>query len=122
MFKFSKSLIFLCNYIFRCLAVIFLLNTIPANAQSNSTVTFNGFGEIKLGMTKAELEKLLNESIAVPKITAGKPGVYQDTLHVVYKGVDEDIFLQRPYAEQDDEIQIVMIKSNSALLKTKSGI
>jgi hypothetical protein len=122
MLTFSRNIVLLSNYIFRYLAVIFLFITMTANAQNNSTVTFNGIGEIKLRMKKTELEKLLNETIAVPNITSGKPGIYQDTIHIIYKGVDEDIILQRPYAEMSNEIEVWMIKSNSALLKTKSGI
>jgi hypothetical protein len=123
MLTFSSNIVLLSNYIFRYLAVIFLFITVPANAQNNSTVTFNGIGEIKLGMEKIQLEKLLNETIAVPNITSNKAGVYkEDTIHITYKGIDVDIMLQSKWAEMKDDIEVGMIKSNSVLLKTKSGI
>lgn len=122
MFNIYKNLTLCCNYLFKSLpAIVFFLITMPAQGQT-STISFTGFGEIKLGMKLSELEKLLNESIATPNITSEKPGVYQDTIHIIYKGVDEDIILQRPYTAESNEIQVWMIKSNSALLKTNSGI
>jgi hypothetical protein len=123
MFNLSKRLIILCKYPFTYISAIFLLITFPASGQNNSTVTFYGIGEIKLGMEKTELEKLLKEPIAVPNISSDKAGVYkEDTIHIIYKGVDIDIMLQPRWSSKNNEIQVVMIKSNCASLITKSGI
>jgi hypothetical protein len=121
MLTFSRNIIVLSNYIFRLFAAIFLLITMPANAQNNSTVTFNGIGEIKLGMKKTDLEILLNKTIPVPNITSNKFDVYQDTVHLTYSGIEEYIILQRP---PYDENQIIVweIRSKSGSIKTKSGI
>ena len=88
-----------------------------------ATVTMAGIGDIKLGMKKADFEKLVNQSFSLPHLTAKNDDYYQDTVHINYKGIEADVIFQKEYSENNKyDIAIWEIKSNSNQLKTKSGI
>lgn len=88
-----------------------------------ATVTMAGIGDIKLGMKKADLEKLVNQSFGLPHLTAKNDDYYQDTVHINYKGIEADVIFQKEYGENNKyDIAIWEIKSSSNQLKTKSGI
>lgn len=93
------------------------------HAQTSVTVTMTGMGDIKLGMKKAEVEKLLNTTLQTPHLTAKNEDYYQDTVHVNYKGLDADLIFQKEYVDDNKyNISVWEIRSNSPVLKTKSGI
>jgi hypothetical protein len=105
------------------LALAFLSFTLNAQTTSTTTVTMNGMSDIKLGMKKADFEKLLNQSFKMPHLTAKKDDYYQDTVHINYKGMEADVVFQKEYSENDkSDITLYEIKSSSPQLKTKSGI
>src|SRR5687767_3489043 len=65
-----------------------------ASSQKNEyTVSFDGIGELKLGMGKAELEKLLNIKIVLKHIHVDE--VYTETIPAKYLGKDVALFLMR---------------------------
>lgn len=100
-----------------------LLGFLSLAATAQTTVTMAGIGDIKLGMKKADFEKLLNESFSLPHLTAKNEDYYQDTVHINYKGIDADVIFQKQYSENNKyDIAVWEIKSNSPQLKTKSGI
>jgi hypothetical protein len=86
-------------------------------------VTMAGIGDIKLGMKKAEFEKLMNQTYKWPNLTSKKTDYYQDTIAINYKGLEADVIFQKEYNENNREDMAVWeIRSNSAQLKTRSGI
>jgi hypothetical protein len=106
-----------------------LLSTLPlvffsfAAFGQTTTVTMAGIGDIKLGMKKAEFEKMLNQTFSLPHLTAKNEDYYQDTVHINYKGIDADVIFQKQYGENDKyDIAVWEIKSSSPQLKTKSGV
>jgi hypothetical protein len=83
----------------------------------------NGIGDIKLGMKKAELEKLVNQTFKLPHLSSKNGDAYQDTVRINYKGMEADVMFQKEYSENDKyNIAVWEIKSSSPQLKTKSGI
>jgi hypothetical protein len=106
------------------LIFLFLFLSFCVSAQTtSSTVTMAGIGDIKLGMKKAEFEKLLNQNFQLPHVTGKDDTYYQDTVHVNYKGIEEDVIFQKQYNENDNyDIVVWEIRSSSPQLKTKSGI
>jgi hypothetical protein len=92
-------------------------------AAQTSTVTMAGIGDIKLGMKKAEFEKLMNQSYKLPRLTSKNGDYYQDTIRINYKGLEADVIFQKEYSENNKgDIAVWEIKSNSPQLKTRSGI
>jgi len=86
-------------------------------------VTMNGIGDIKLGMKKVELEKLVNQNFTLPHLGSKKDESYQDTVRINYKGIEANVIFQKEYSENDKyDITVWEIKSSSPQLKTKSGI
>lgn len=76
---------------------LFLLVTVISvsiSAQKNEhTISFDGIGDLKLGMGKAELEKLLNIKIALKHIHVDE--VYVETIKTKYLGKDVSLYLMR---------------------------
>lgn len=101
---------------------LFLVFSLLSFAQT-PTVSMAGIGDIKLGMKKTEIEKLLNQKLQLPHLTAKDSDYYQDTVHINYKGMEADVMFQKEYNENDKyDIVIWEIRSNSPQLKTKSGV
>lgn len=56
---------------------LFLLSSFMLKAQPNSfTVNMAGIGDIKLGMKKADFEKLTNQTVTLPHLTAKNDDAY----------------------------------------------
>ena len=104
--------------------VLFLLSSSVLKAQSNAfTVTMAGIGDIKLGMKKADLEKLINQTVNLPHLATKNEDYYQDTVHVNYKGLEADVIFQKEYSDENKfNIVVWEVRSNASQLKTKSGI
>jgi len=103
---------------------LLLLSSFALKAQLNSfTVTMAGIGDIKLGMKKADFEKLVNQTFKLPRLTAKNDDSYQDTVHVNYKGLDADVVFQKEYSDENKfNIVVWAVRSNAPQLKTRSGI
>lgn len=101
---------------------LFLVFSLLSFAQT-PTVSMAGIGDIKLGMKKTEIEKLLNQKLQLPHLTAKDSDYYQDTVHINYKGMEADVMFQKEYNENDKyDIVVWEVRSNSPQLKTKSGV
>jgi len=100
------------------LLLFFAVTTCCAGAQKNDyTVSFNGIGELKLGMSKAELEKLLNSKIVLKHI--GVDEVYVETIQAKYLGKEISLYLFR----SDDKIAILeSVGVTDPVFKTADGI
>jgi hypothetical protein len=104
------------------LAALLCLLSFLSFAQT-TTVSMGGIGDIKLGMKKADFEKLLNQKIQLPHLSAKDSDYYQDTVHISYKGTEADVMFQKEYNENDKyDIVVWEVRSSSPQLKTKSGI
>ena len=101
-----------------------LLLAIGGRSQNTSfTVSMAGISDIRVGMKKAALEKLLNQTLSTPHLLKKDNDYYQDTVQVNYKGIDLEVMFQREYSEKNAfEIVVWEVRSTSPLLKTKSGI
>ena len=85
--------------------------------KDDHTLKFDGLGALKLGMTKAELEKLLNTKIVLKHI--GVDEVYTETVNATYKGIDYELFLMR----RDDVVAVLEgVTTTSPVFKTPEGI
>lgn len=92
-----------------------------ANAQvSTITVDFDGIGDLKMGMTTTELEKLLQKKIVLKVINVDSV-VLTETIQVNYKGIDYEIDLIKRYGESTSYIEVDGIATKSPLCKTTSG-
>ena len=85
-------------------------------------VSMEGIGALKLGLKKAELEKLLNKKITLKYLSDLDSG-YADTIKTKYKNMDVILYLGRHYIDEDkSEIVLNGIRTSSPLCKTKTGI
>jgi hypothetical protein len=104
------------------LGLLILALSIKAQIAS-TTVTMTGMGDIKLGMKKADFEKMLNQKFKMAHLSSKNDEYYQDTVHINYKGLEADVVFQKEYTDSDKyDITIWEIRSNSPQIKTKSGI
>ena len=93
-------------------------------AQTSSfTITMNGIEELKLGMKKEELEKLINQNISLSHSDRKGSGLLLDTVHINYKGLETDILFAKQYTgENSYDLIIQEIECNSDQIRTKKGI
>ena len=102
--------------------LIFALTATAQSSPADYQVTLNGIGPFKINMKKAEIEKLLGQTIATPHNSNKDSNAY-DTVKIVYKEMDLSlVFYQNYIAENKTELALFAVESNAALLKTKSGI
>lgn len=93
------------------------------NENIDLIVDMNGVGSIKLEMKQAELEKLLGKEIPLTNPTDTVSGSWQDSAKINYKGADLQLLFQRNYSSPDIFVmELIGIKTNSSLCKTKAGI
>lgn len=85
--------------------------------KEGHTASFDGLGELRLGMPKAELEKLLNTRIVLKHI--GIDEVYTETVKATYKGIPFELDLMR-----NDNVVATLegVSTTSPLFKTAEGI
>lgn len=104
------------------LIFVFCLLSATLHAQTTYTVSMAGIAEIKVGMTKAQLEKLLNQPIKLSKLSKNE-GYDRDTVHCTYKDLQLDVVLEKQQMENDKtEILVWEVRSSSPQVKTRSGI
>lgn len=100
-----------------------LLFAAGAAAQTTAapSVSLAGIGSVKIGMKKAELDKLLPQPVKLKRLVSKDGG--QDTVNVSIDTISYQVVLDKSYEEADKGSVIVYaVLSNSNLLKTKSGI
>jgi hypothetical protein len=105
------------------LLVFFISATAYAQTGVNDyQVTLNGIGPFKVDMSKAEVEKIFNQSIQTPHCLK-KDDNLNDTVTLKYKEAEITfVFYNRYVDEHKNEIAVYSISGKSPLLKTKSGV
>jgi hypothetical protein len=91
-------------------------------ASPEHTISKNGLGDLKIGMTKTEIEKMLNQSLVM--MHAKDTGeIWGDTATVKYADMDVALYFQKGYSEDHpDEMELSGLSTSSPLCKTASGI
>lgn len=82
----------------------------------------NGIGEIKIGMTRTEIEKLLRQSLTMwhAKDTGD---TWADTATAKYRDLEVSLYFQRQYSETPTtEMELTGISTKSPLCKTAGGL
>ncbi|MEO7983571.1 MAG: hypothetical protein ABI688_05785 [Bacteroidota bacterium] len=105
--------------------VVLLLMAVATHATAQTTeyiVSMSGIGPLRIGMTKADIEKILAKKIALHYLSPKDSG-YADTIKTKYKSIDLILYLGKQYFDEDkEEIVLTGIRSGSALCKTRTGI
>ena len=102
--------------------LLFLLSPLIIKAQTTSyTVSMSGIADVKLGMTKSSLEKLLNQAIQLPRLSKEK-NYERDTVACNYNGLNLSVVFEKQEINNKNEIVVWEVKSTHPQLKTRSGI
>lgn len=106
-----------------CLFFFIVAASCTAAQKKDHTISMNGLGSLKLGMSQEEVEKLLNEKILLPNSLDTINSNYQDTAKLKYENIDVQLEFNRSYyAPYKFRMRLIGIKSNNTLCKTASGI
>ena len=101
---------------------LILLSAGIIKAQTTSyTVSMSGIAEVKLGMTKSSLEKLLNQTLQLPKLSKEK-NYERNTVTCNYNGLNLSVVFEKQEIDNKNEIVVWEVKSTHPQLKTPSGI
>jgi len=104
--------------------LLLLLASLQSLAQGTyPLVSMNGIGDIKIGMKKADVEKLTGQTLKLVNLVKKGDDWNRDTFSITYKDVSYEIVLDKDYVNEKSQGFIVYeVKSSSSQLKTKSGI
>lgn len=86
-------------------------------------VSKDGIGELKIGMTQAEIEKLINQSLVMKHDKEAE--VWMDTTTAKYKDIDVTLFFEKQYAEDENSPRIMQlsgISTSSPKCRTATGL
>lgn len=108
------------KYFFLVLAVAFS-TTIFSQTSTDHQVSLSGIGAIRIDMSKAAVEKLINKKIT---LTAPKKEDYViDTVKITYSNIELEVAFYNKYISEDKyEIAVYSVSGSSSLLKTKSSV
>ncbi|MDZ4793599.1 MAG: hypothetical protein SGI83_04905 [Bacteroidota bacterium] len=103
---------------------LFITVALQAFAQNKDyIISMEGLGTLKLGMTQADLEKLLNQKIVLDNHLDTIIDSYLDTAKLKYKGINVQLEFNRSYyAPNVFHMRLIGIRASSPLCKTASGI
>jgi hypothetical protein len=104
--------------------LLLLALSFTAGAQNSApVVTMNGIGDFRIGMKKAEVEKLIGQPLKLVNLIKKAEEWNRDTIDLVYKDVQYQLILDKDYInDKREDIILYEIKTNSPNLKTKSGV
>jgi hypothetical protein len=104
--------------------LFFILAATYATAQNKDyTISMNGLGALKLGMTQAQLEEFLNQKIALDNHLDTNNYSYEDTARLKYKGINVELeFTRSFFAPNQFHMRLIGIRASSPLCKTATGI
>ncbi|HMK26459.1 MAG TPA: hypothetical protein VK483_10555 [Chitinophagaceae bacterium] len=116
---------------FYCLAFLLLLscnskkednNRTKKTGKNEYTITKDGINDLKIGMTKEEVEKLLDQHFDMDA-KKDSAGYWSDTIKTKYKTLDVALYFERQYVTQDSGyMQLNGIETSSPLCSTNTGI
>jgi hypothetical protein len=95
----------------------------PDNKTSTTgyVISKDGIGDLKVGMSLAEVEKLLGQKFNLKLATDST--LWQDTTLAKYKDLDVSLYFERQYSEENVyDMQLTGVSTSSPLCKTASGI
>ena len=85
-------------------------------------ISMNGIGALKIGMSQAEVEKMLNQKFVL-RNALDTAVSHHDTATAKYKNSNVQLFFQRQYtAENIYSMYLMGLKTKSPLCKTETGI
>ncbi len=104
--------------------LFFILASACATAQNKDyIISWNGLGALKLGMSQAEVEKVLNKKILLINSLDTINNFYEDTAKLTYKNIAVQLEFQRNYHIPNQfYMRLIGIRSSSPLCKTATGI
>jgi len=106
-----------------CLIVLIAAASCTSAQNKEQVFSMNGLGSLKLGLSQAEVEKLLNEKIVLPNSLDTNSHFYQDTARLKYKDIDVQLEFDRNYyAPYKFRMRLIGIRTSCTLCKTASGI
>jgi hypothetical protein len=108
-------------YMKNIIPFLFVVTLVGCKTSEKKVVMadFSGIGELKLGMSKAELEKLLGTTITLKKI--GIEETYMETINAKYMDMDMELQLMR--SDFEDKVAILDgVLTTSSSCETKEGI
>ena len=106
-----------------CLLLFVMAATYATAQNKDYTISMNGLGSLKLGMTQADLEKVLNQKLLLDNYLDTLNDSYQDTAKLKYKGINVQLEFNRSYYAPDVfHMRLVGIRASSPLCKTATGI
>ena len=106
-----------------CLFFLIIVATGAAAQNKDYVISWEGLGSLKLGMSQAELEKLLNQKIKLTNSLDTINNLYQDTAKLKYKNIPVQLEFERNYtAPYTFHMRLIGIRASSPLCKTTSGI
>lgn len=98
--------------------IILLAISSSVHAQKEKRIlNFDGIDELKLGMTKAEIEKLTGQKITFKHI--GIDEQYTESVKVIYKGLPFDLLLMR---SEENGARLESVSTGSIMYRTPEGI
>ena len=96
----------------------------PDNKTENTgyTISKDGIGDLKIGMTQTEVETLLNQHFNFNSMK-DSVGYWGDTVETKYKDIDVSLYFERQYGDNDNDVmKLIGLETTSSLCKTSSGI
>jgi hypothetical protein len=95
---------------------------IKEKASAENTISKDGIGDLKIGMTKTDLEKMLKTSFSM-KHAKDTGEIWMDTTTVQYAGMEVELYFQKLYSEEaSTEMELFGLSTKSPLCKTATGI
>ncbi len=96
------------------------LSVLSHSQQTKNLISFNGIGELKLGMSLAEAEKLLKVKLILKHI--GIDDELEDTFDVKYQGRDLRIFLKEAYDNKQAVALVSKVHTKNSFFRTSQGL
>ena len=105
----------------KVLLLFFLFNALQGYGQTAApVVTMSGIGEIRVGMKRGVLEKLIGRTVPVKNLIR-KEWAY-DSVQFTFKEIAYLVVLDKSREENSTEYIVREVRSSTLSLKTKSGV
>jgi hypothetical protein len=106
-----------------CLFIFILAATYATAQNKDYIISMKGLGQLRLGMSQADVEKLLNKKILLANSLDTINSNYQDTAKLKYKNINVQLEFDRSYfAPYKFRMRLIGIRASSPLCKTGTGI
>ncbi len=93
-----------------------------APTNSKYLISKDGIGELKIGMLKKDIEKLLQESL-VMKHANDSGEIWSDTAIIKYGEMEVELSFQKVYSEKPtDDMELYGLSTSSPLCRTADGL